>query len=609
MQHRMALSLNRALLGAVGVAILAGVIPAAVALDRRLQSALEDRASGDLALAPRVLADRLAANASTLMMYAKDLAHTDGLAGAVARGDRSRAVATLDVASASLNGQPVLVGPTGDSWAGPAIDSALLARTRAGEMPVVPRRVGAAIVYLALAPIESNGRWIGAAGLSSPLDERLAGTLSGLTRAGVVLIADGAGPAASTLDSMTTATLAAAVNDGAITSVPAELRTRGRRVIAVAARLDGAGTAVFARMLDEELAVLPELRRVAAVSAVVALLIALALGAVLAARIARPVHELAAAAAAFANGDLGAPVPTSGIREVAQVAATFDGMRRSLAARLDELRDANASLTDHSARLTALQADLMQRDRLAATGRLVAQLAHEIRNPVASLRNCLELIRRRVQNDPEAREFADLAIDELLRMHELAEQMLDVNRPHGSGEQRCHPAAIARDVARLASVGPITSRANVSPAAAVLVGGDDAVEAAIAPDSLKQVLTNLVQNARDAAGVRPARIEIAIGRADANATIDVRDDGPGIPADILHRVFDPFFTTKEAVHGVGLGLFVADGLVRAAGGRIVAANALDTPDRAPRGAWFRIELPVPNAASAPVVTSASAAQR
>ena len=83
MQHRMALSLNRALLGAVGVAILAGVIPAAVALDRRLQSALEDRASGDLALAPRVLADRLAANASTLMMYAKDLAHTDGLAAAV----------------------------------------------------------------------------------------------------------------------------------------------------------------------------------------------------------------------------------------------------------------------------------------------------------------------------------------------------------------------------------------------------------------------------------------------------------------------------------------------------------------------------------------------
>ena len=79
----------------------------------------------------------------------------------------------------------------------------------------------------------------------------------------------------------------------------------------------------------------------------------------------------------------------------------------------------------------------MQRDRLGAAGRLVAQLAHEIRNPIASLRNCLELIRRRVDDDPEAREFADLAIDELLRMHELAEQMLDLNRPRDPGAQRC----------------------------------------------------------------------------------------------------------------------------------------------------------------------------
>jgi len=81
----MRLSLNRALLGAVGAAILAGMVPAAIVLDRRLASALEDRARVDLALAPRVLADRMAANATTLMMYAKDLAHTAGLASAVAR--------------------------------------------------------------------------------------------------------------------------------------------------------------------------------------------------------------------------------------------------------------------------------------------------------------------------------------------------------------------------------------------------------------------------------------------------------------------------------------------------------------------------------------------
>jgi signal transduction histidine kinase len=375
--------------------------------------------------------------------------------------------------------------------------------------------------------------------------------------------------------------------------VPKELRAGDHRLVVVAARLDGAGTAVFARRLDEELAVLPELRRVAAASAIAALLIAIALGAVLATTIARPVHQLAGAAAALGAGDLAAPVPSSSIREVDQVGTAFREMRSALAARLAELRDANAALTDRNARLTALQTDLMQRDRLVAAGRLVAQLAHEIRNPVASLRNCLELIRRRVEHDAEAREFADLAIDELLRMHELAEQMLDLARPREPGASRCAPVLVAREVARLASVG----LSPESAAAVVDVSGDEDVEAAIAPDALKQVLVNLVQNSRDAStSDEPAAIGIVIRDHGTHVSVDVMDNGPGISPDILNRVFDPFFTTKGAVHGVGLGLFVAEGLVRSAGGSIGARNGGRAPGMPYGGAWFHIELPVPNAA-------------
>jgi signal transduction histidine kinase len=587
----MPLSLNRALLGAVGAAILAGMVPAAIVLDRRLASALEDRARVDLALAPRVLADRVSATATTLMMYAKDLAHTAGLADAVAQGERSAAIAALDTATASLAANPVLVGPGGDSWTGAVVDPALLAQTRAGQMPVVTRRVGRSITNIALAPIMHDGRWVGAAGVTVALDERVAGTLSGLTRAGVILIADSIGAVASTLDSATTDALTSAVSRAAIDTLPRELSAGRHRVIAIAARLDGAGTAVFARRLDEELAVLPELRRIAALSAAAALLIAVALGAALAARIARPVQQLAGAAAAFGAGDLAAPVVASSIREVDQMATTFTAMRNALAARLAELRDANAALTDRNARLTSLQADLMRRDRLVATGRLVTQLAHEIRNPVASLRNCLELIRRRVHDDPEAREFADLAIDELLRMHELAEQMLDVARPRDPGASRCRPALVAREVARLASVG--SGHAHGAPVD-VQVTGDDGAEAAMAPDALKQVLLNLLQNSRDASTRDgPTSIGIVVAVQESHVSVDVVDDGPGIPDDILHRVFDPFFTTKGAVHGVGLGLFVAEGLVRTAGGSITAKNAR-TSGTPYRGAWFHIELPSPD---------------
>ena len=586
----MPISLNRALLITVGSAILAGMVPAAIVLDRRLASALEDRARVDLALAPRVLADRTSANSTTLMMYAKDLAHTAGLALAVERGDRSAAVTTLGAASERLAASPVLVGPNGESWTGPAVDSALLAKTRAGQMPVATQRAGKSISHIALAPIERDGQWLGAAGVTVPLDEREAGTLAGLTRAGVVLIADSIGPVGSTVDSAMTLALTSAVAQQNVDGIPREVRVGRNRVIAVAARLNGAGTAVFSRRLDEELAVLPELRRVAAFSAIGALVVALALGAALASQVARPVQQLAGAAEAFGAGDLDAPLTASRIREVDQVGTTFANMRRALAARLAELRDANAALTDRNARLTALQADLMQRDRLVAAGRLVAQLAHEIRNPVASLRNCLELIRRRVEHDAEAKEFTDLAIHELLRMHELAEQMLDLARPRGAGVSQCRPAQVAREVAKLASIGNSSDAAR--PSVSIEVTGDDQAEAAIAPDALKQVLVNLVQNARDAGARRDlTRVSVQVASEESRVVIDVADDGPGISRDILSRVFDPFFTTKEAVHGVGLGLFVAEGLVRAAGGNITAGNARADSSSPYTGAAFHIELP------------------
>ncbi len=581
---RSSLTLQRVLLGTVVLALVAGVVPAALVLDRRLAAALEDRARDDLLLAPRNLADRMAANSDAMMMHAKELAHSSGLDAALARGDRVAARAMLDTARRSLGGEPVLIGPGGEGWAGPEIDSALVARTRAGEMPVVVRRSGASVNHIALAPVSRDNKWVGAAGVATAFDDRLAGNLSGLTRANVVLFADSIGPIASTLDSETTAALAETFKTSTIDESPREVSVAGQRTVAVAARLAGAGTVVFSRALDGELAVLPELRKVSALAALGALLVAISLGAVLAATVSRPVRQLAASAAALASGDFSAPLPQSRIREVALVATTFDDMRRALAARLEELGAANEALTDRSARLSALQTDLMQRERLAATGRLAVHLAHEIRNPVAALRNCLELIRRRVENDPEALEFADLAIDELLRMHELAEQVLELDRPRDAAALVCSPLRVSRDVARLETLGKRAGTPSIT------VDGDASVVAAIRPDVLRQILLNLVKNAREAVtDDTPTTVSIHVRAQATTVNIDIRDTGPGISPDILPRIFDPFFTTKSAMRGVGLGLFVADGLLRAAGGRITAMNAPRTADGEP-GAWFHIEL-------------------
>jgi two-component system C4-dicarboxylate transport sensor histidine kinase DctB len=145
---------------------------------------------------------------------------------------------------------------------------------------------------------------------------------------------------------------------------------------------------------------------------------------------------------------------------------------------------------------------------------------------------------------------------------------------------------VAREVARLATAG------RAAQTLVVELSGDEEATAAVSPDALKQILLNLVQNAREAAGVESrrggarARVEIVVAGSEGEVTIDVRDDGPGIPTAILPRIFDPFFTTKGVPHGVGLGLFVAEGLARTAGGRMSAGNREGAP-----GAWFRVTLP------------------
>ncbi len=263
-------------------------------------------------------------------------------------------------------------------------------------------------------------------------------------------------------------------------------------------------------------------------------------------------------------------------------------MRSALAARLKDLEAANTELGEKQQRLKTLQAELIQRDRLAASGRVVAELAHEIRNPVANVRNCLEVVRRRLGDDDTSLEFVELAIGEILRMHELAERVLDLNRPRDASIRRCDAATVAHEVAALTRAGAQARGVDVR----VEVHAE--ADAAIAPDALKQVLLNVTQNAREALE-GGGEISISVARANGRVVLEVADDGPGIPDDVLPNVFDAFFTTKSAVRGVGLGLFVAEGILSAYGGRISASNreehAGGPRDSARHGAVFRIELP------------------
>ena len=573
-------------------------------IDRRLAREVEARARDDLAQAPQLLADRNMALAEAMTMHAKEIARAAGLADAMAHGNRAAAVRIAEAARGVFGDAVVLVTAGGERWAGPAPGAPLIDATHRGGMPVSVVSDSGALHSVTLAPITRAGVWVGAAGVSMALGRPAAGTLAALTRSDVLILgARGALTAATTADTVARVIARRAnawPHDGRVR----EVRNGVQRYLVAITPLGDVATMVFVRDLTRDLAVLPTFRRVVLASGAAALALGLLLGTAAALRIARPVGALADAADRLAGGDVNAPLMRSSIREIARLSDAFDAMRRALVARIRDVTTANRELADRQARLETAQSEILQRERLAVSSRLVAELSHEIRNPIANLRNCLEIVRRRIDGDPQGREFADLAIDELLRMHELAEQLLDLNRPRDPAVRVCDVGTVVREVAVLTLAG--------LPPGMLVCDVDRATgagpRAAIAPDALKQVLLNLVQNAREALadsprpGPAPGRVAIAVRADAAKVMIDVTDDGPGIPADVLPRIFDPFFTTKGAVHGVGLGLFVAEGLVRTAGGRLTATNRVEG------GARFHVELPAAavTSASSPARSSASA---
>jgi len=572
--------LSGALLLALGGALALALLPAGVALDRKIAAELRRVAVEDLGRAPMILSDRNAARAEALSMHAMAVAATDGLGDALAAGRFDVASGLATVAASQFGEDAVLVAPDGAIVLGPELPDETLAALRAGEGRVDYVFHDGAPRAVALVAVQMDGGWMGAAGSSSVLGESLAVTLAALSQADVTVLGPTGEIVASTLDSLRAGLVVsrwmdapAGTTDGVV-----ELEAGGDRYWVAEGGLGPAGDVLFSRSARDALRALPGLRRGALLAWILTLLAAMGIGAVVAVMLTRPVRALAVASRRLADGDFDAPTAPSRIRELHQLGESFHDMRDSLRRRVAELAEANRALADRQERLQTLQAELIQRDRLAASGRMAAELAHEIRNPVANVRNCLEVVRRSVDEGSEGMKFADLAIDELLRMHEMAEHLLDLNRPLDPTASTCGVAAVVAQVAALAGVGSGNVRVTVTGAI------PERLEAAIAPDALKQVLFNIVENAIEASPP-DGEVAVRVDSSDDDVAVEVTDEGPGIAQDVLASVFDPFFTTKGAAHGVGLGLSVAEGLVRRGGGTIHAGNR----DGA-RGAVFTVRL-------------------
>ena len=221
------------------------------------------------------------------------------------------------------------------------------------------------------------------------------------------------------------------------------------------------------------------------------------------------------------------------------------------------------------------QRNLARAERLAATGELAASLAHEIRNPLAGIQMALSNLRNDVASE-DLKERIDQLLDEVLRLSQLLSQMLDSARHEPESVLRVDLAGLVDDlfsITRYQIPSEIALVADIAPGTACR-----------APEgALRQALLNLVLNAAAAQGDGPGRIEIRAVGEEEFTRIQVVDEGPGLPSEILEKGIRPFFSTRD--RGTGLGLTLVQRVVRNAGGRIELKN------RSPRGAEITLLLP------------------
>jgi len=244
---------------------------------------------------------------------------------------------------------------------------------------------------------------------------------------------------------------------------------------------------------------------------------------------------------------------------------------------------------------------LMQTEKYAATGRLAANLAHEINNPLGIIKNYLRLLTDRMKQTSGGRRDSDPTIEhftiineEIGRIARIVRQLLDLHRPPDQTVIPTNIASILRDLIALMEDDLAKDGIEVE-----LRLESRLPQPIVSPDLVRQVFMNLLRNAQDAMeegggklSITAKATEILIedeqgeNKSRPGVVVAMEDTGCGIAANQIDHIFDPFYTTKSSDKGTGLGLAVSFGIVQSYHG------SFDVRSEAGKGTTFTVTLPV-----------------
>jgi two-component system sensor histidine kinase HydH len=245
-------------------------------------------------------------------------------------------------------------------------------------------------------------------------------------------------------------------------------------------------------------------------------------------------------------------------------------------------RSGAVALFQDQREVEALKAEVERARHLAALGRLAAGVAHEVRNPLSSLKGFAQFLRSRFQPGSDEERYSDIMIEEVERLDRVVQELLDFARPVSPTREPVSANAVVREALSL-----VSEDAGFRNVRVVQKLGNDLPHALADPLQVKQVLLNLFLNAIEAMG-QGGTLTVATGaeRCDDGrpyVTIAVTDTGVGLDADELVKLFEPFYTTKQK--GTGLGLTIVSRLVEQNGGHIDVTSATG------EGTTFSLRLP------------------
>jgi len=222
-------------------------------------------------------------------------------------------------------------------------------------------------------------------------------------------------------------------------------------------------------------------------------------------------------------------------------------------------------------------------ERLATVGQLAASIGHELRNPLSTIESSLFLLRQHLGpiavENPNVAKHLDRIGGEVTRSNKTIHDLLELARNRPPSRTRVPLRALADSAVSQAALPPGIDVAVVVPAA---------LEASADADQLQQVLVNLLVNASQAMG-GSGHVVIEGQRTEDGVKVRVRDDGPGVPAEVRYRIFEALFTTKAK--GSGLGLALCRRILGAHGGTIELEPSA-------RGASFLLWIPAPSESDA-----------